>query len=71
MPIVELHVIEGYSSTEKKRLGDALTRAVRFVVPARPELVTVLIHEKPAQDYYRGGVTRCRDLRGDTAAGTE
>lgn len=58
MPIVELHVIEGYSSTEKKRLGDALTRAVRFVVPARPELVTVLIHEKPAQDYYRGGVTR-------------
>ncbi len=58
MPIVELHVIEGYSPKEKQRLGAALTEAVRFVVPAAAELVTVLIHDLPAQDYYRGGTTR-------------
>ncbi|MDJ0640106.1 MAG: tautomerase family protein [Paracoccaceae bacterium] len=58
MPIVELHVIEGYSAKEKQRLGAALTDAVRFVVPAAPDLVTVLIHDLPAQDYYRGGTTR-------------
>lgn len=58
MPIVELHVLEGYDPQEKQRLGDALTKAVRFVVPAAPDLVTVLIHEAPARDYYRGGVTR-------------
>ena len=58
MPIVELHVIEGYSTEEKQRLGAALTSAVRFVVPAAPELVTVLIHDLPAEDYYRGGTTR-------------
>ena len=58
MPIVELHVIEGYSREEKQRLGASLTDAVRFVVPAPAELVTVLIHELPAEDYYRGGLMR-------------
>ena len=58
MPIVELHVLSGYNPQEKQRLGDGLTKAVRFVVPAPPELVTVLIHDMPAQDYYRGGVSR-------------
>ncbi|THH36114.1 tautomerase [Aliishimia ponticola] len=58
MPIVELHVLEGYKPDEKQRLADAVTRAVRFVVPAAPELVTVMIHDMPAQDYYRGGLMR-------------
>lgn len=53
MPIVELHVLEGYSSQEKQRLGEALTDAVRFVVPAAPELVTVIIHDMPTDNYYR------------------
>jgi len=58
MPIVELHVLEGYSPEEKQRLGEALTDAVRFVVPAVPELVTVMIHDMPAQNYYRGRTQR-------------
>ncbi len=58
MPIVELHVIEGYSAQEKQRLGVALTNAVRFVVPAAPELVTVVIHDISDQNYYRGGKSR-------------
>jgi phenylpyruvate tautomerase PptA (4-oxalocrotonate tautomerase family)/limonene-1,2-epoxide hydrolase len=58
MPIVELHVLEGYNSTEKQRLGEALTDAVRFVVPAAPDLVTVLIHDMPSENYYRGRSTR-------------
>ncbi|WP_171103126.1 tautomerase family protein [Ruegeria sp. HKCCD7255] len=58
MPIVELHVIEGYSAQEKQRLGVALTNAVRFVVPAATELVTVVIHDISDQNYYRGGKSR-------------
>ncbi|MDQ2091811.1 nuclear transport factor 2 family protein [Marimonas arenosa] len=54
MPIVELHVLEGYDSTEKRRLGEALTDAVRFVVPAAPDAITVMIHELPADQYFRG-----------------
>lgn len=58
MPIVEVHVLEGYNSTEKQRLGAALTDAVRFVVPASPDLVTVMIHEIPAENYCRGRTSR-------------
>ncbi|MEW9921559.1 tautomerase family protein [Marimonas sp. MJW-29] len=58
MPIVELHVLEGYGAEDKRRLGEALTDAVRFVVPAAPEAITVMIHEMPEPHYYRGRTTR-------------
>ena len=58
MPIVELHVLEGYEPEDKRRLGEALTDAVRFVVPGAARAVTVMIHDMPAEDYYRGRTER-------------
>jgi len=54
MPVIELHVIEGYSDSDKARLCEALTDAVRIVVPAPPEAVTVMIHEMAPASYMRG-----------------
>jgi 4-oxalocrotonate tautomerase family enzyme len=58
MPTVEVHILEGYADDEKSRLGRALTDAVRFVVPAPPEAVTVMIHEMKPAHYMRGGEHR-------------
>lgn len=58
MPIVEIHVIEGYSATEKTRLCTALTQAARLVVPAATEAITVLLHELPPGHYMRGNAHR-------------
>jgi 4-oxalocrotonate tautomerase family enzyme len=58
MPIVELHLLEGYDAAGKQRLGEALTDAVRFVVPAAPDAITVMIHEMTKDRYYRGRTTR-------------
>ena len=58
MPVIEAHLIEGYGDDDKRRLGEALTDATRLVVPATPELVTVMIHEMPTSNYYRGRTTR-------------
>ncbi len=58
MPVIEVHLLEGYSADDKRRLGEALTDATRLVVPASPELVTVMIHEMPADNYYRGRTSR-------------
>ena len=58
MPVVELHVLEGYNPEEKQRLGQALTDAVRFVVPTNPDLVTIMIHDMPTENYYRGRTQR-------------
>lgn len=58
MPIVEIHLLEGYSDAEKERLGRSLTAAVQTVVPAPPEAITVMMHEMQAADYMRGATRR-------------
>lgn len=55
LPIVEAHILQGYSPAEQTRLTMALTDAVRFVVPAAPEAITVMLHEYPETAYARGG----------------
>ena len=54
MPVLKIHLLEGYSDADKIRLCEGLTDAVRLVVPAPPEAVTVMIHEMRAADYMRG-----------------
>lgn len=58
MPIVTVHILEGYDGAAKTRLGRALTDAVRSVIPAAPEAVTVILQESPATNYLRGGEHR-------------
>lgn len=58
MPIIEAHILEGYDAGEKTRLISALTDAVRFVVPAPDEAITVMLHEYPGDAYARGGKSR-------------
>ena len=58
MPVVELHLIEGYAASDRARLGRALTQAVQSVVPAPPEAVIVMIREMPAENWLRGGRPR-------------
>lgn len=54
MPVIELHLIEGYADAEKTRMAEALTDAIRIVIPAQPEGVTVMIHEMSPTGYMRG-----------------
>lgn len=58
MPVIELHIVEGYADKDKTRMGEALTDAIRTVVPAPPEAVTILIHEAPHHHYMRGRTHR-------------
>lgn len=58
MPIVEAHILAGYGADEKSRLAKALTDAVRLVVPAPDEAITVLLSEHAPDAYMRGGIAR-------------
>lgn len=58
MPIVEVHLLEGYAPEEKTRLTAALTDAVRFVVAAPDDAITVMLRDVPAANYARGGQSR-------------
>lgn len=58
MPVIEIHLIDGYDDAVKARLGRALTDAVRSVIPTDPDAVTVLTHELSIGGYMRGGQSR-------------
>lgn len=58
MPVVEVHVMQGYDPSARQRLARGLTDAVRLVVPAPDEAITVLIHEIAPSGYMRGGQSR-------------
>jgi 4-oxalocrotonate tautomerase family enzyme len=58
MPVIEVHLLEGYTPDSKQRLGEVLTDACRMVVPAPADAVTIMIHEMARTDYYRGRTQR-------------
>ncbi|MEM9763242.1 MAG: nuclear transport factor 2 family protein [Pseudomonadota bacterium] len=58
MPVIELHLLRGYDDTAKDRLCRALTDAVRQVVPAPPDAITVMLTEHGTADWMRGGERR-------------
>lgn len=58
MPILHVHLIEGYASAAKQRLAQLLTNATRTVVPTSPEAVTVMLTDHAPDNYMRGGTTR-------------
>ena len=67
MPVIELHIVEGYADADKTRMGAALTDAIRTVIPADPDLVTILIHEHAHHHYMRGGTNRSGAVSHDPA----
>lgn len=58
MPIISIDVLEGYDAATKARLGRAVTNAVRGVVAAPADAVTVILRDVPADNYLRGGIPR-------------
>ena len=58
MPVIEAHILEGYDTAQKIRLCEALTDAVLHVVPATPDVITVLVHELPEHSYMHGRAHR-------------
>lgn len=58
MPMLQVNLLSGYNSETKRRLMRALTAAVRGITRARPDAITVWIHEVGSDQYSRGGESR-------------
>lgn len=58
MPIVTLQLLQGYDAAVRERLGSVVTEAVRGIIPAAPEAVTVIVQEISPENYMRGGTSR-------------
>lgn len=54
MPVIQVHLIDGYTAEDKTRLCAALTDAARMIIPAPPEAVTVMVQDHDPAGYMRG-----------------
>ena len=68
MPMLQVNLLSGYSSAVKKRLMQSLTAVIRGITQAKPEAISIWIHEFESDAYSRGGVSRQPGAGADDAA---
>lgn len=56
MPIAEVHLLEGRTVEQKRKLIAEMTRAISESVDVKPEQVRIIIHEMPKEHFGIGGV---------------
>lgn len=58
MPMLQVNLLSGYSGQLKNRLSRALTSVLAGITQAKPEAITVWLHEFDPDCYSRGGESR-------------
>ena len=56
MPVAEIHLLEGRSLEQKRKLISEMTRVISESVDGKPEQVRIIIHEMPKAHFGIGGV---------------
>lgn len=56
MPIVQVHLIEGRTTDQKRRLVTEMTRAVVDTLGVKPEDVRIILQDMARHDYGVGGM---------------
>ena len=64
MPIIQVNMLQGRTTEQKRKLAAGITRAVVEALSVEPEQVRVLIHELGSEDFAVGGKTAAE--RGQT-----
>jgi len=56
MPLVQITMLEGRSTDQKRKLAKRITEALVEEAGARPEAIVVAFHEVSKESYASGGV---------------
>ncbi len=58
MPVIHVHMYEGRSVDQKRKLVSAMTEAVVKSLEIKPEAVQILIHDMPKTNVSVAGVLK-------------
>jgi len=61
MPVVTIEMWEGRSLEQKRRLVQAMTKAMVDIAGVNPENLHIIIHDVPKTNWGRNGIL-CSDL---------
>ncbi|HME44580.1 MAG TPA: 2-hydroxymuconate tautomerase [Syntrophorhabdales bacterium] len=56
MPIIQVHLLEGRTTDQKRKLVANLTEAVVKSLDAKPDAVRIILHEMARPNYAIAGV---------------
>ena len=69
MPIIHVHMFEGRTTAQKRKLVAAMTDAVVTSIGAKPDAVRIIIHDMAKHDYAIGGVLTADQEKAKKAKG--
>ncbi len=58
MPMLQINLLSGYNNELKRRMSQALTAVIAGITRAKPEAISIWIHEVESNNYSRGGIAR-------------
>jgi len=61
MPLIEIHMLEGRTDEQKKKLMEAVTEAVHTSIQAPLPTIRVWIHEFSPREYMIAGKFKAED----------
>ncbi|ACO79224.1 4-oxalocrotonate isomerase; LapI [Azotobacter vinelandii CA] len=60
MPIIEMHMLEGRTDEQKRRVAAAVTKAVSEALDCGAETVRILITEHREEEFYVAGLNKAQ-----------
>jgi 4-oxalocrotonate tautomerase len=57
MPIIEMHMMQGRTDEQKRKVAAAVTEAVTRSLECSPETVRILITEHGGEEFFVAGLT--------------
>ena len=58
MPLIHVELVEGRTKKQKKKLGEAITKATVDIVKVPAEAVKVIFVDMKKDDFMEGGILR-------------
>ena len=58
MPLIHVELVEGRTTEQKKKLGEAITKATMEIVGVPQDAVKVIFVDMKKDNYMEGGVLR-------------
>ncbi|MDY3983322.1 MAG: 4-oxalocrotonate tautomerase [Veillonellaceae bacterium] len=58
MPLIHVELIEGRTTEQKKKLGEAITKAAMDIVNVPKDAVKVIFVDMKKDNYMEGGIMR-------------
>ena len=59
MPIVQIHMLEGRTTEERRALAERMTDAICETIGAERERVRIIMNDMPRDEYAVGGKLVC------------